>query len=102
LWPVRLDHDAADVAGDDRVQHPDRVHVLAGVGEVCAAPAVEPAAVDDQRLVAVVQRRPLDRLPLEVKLGNALGDPVQQLEAVLVAFIDPRHRGIDSGGGVRR
>jgi hypothetical protein len=38
------------------------VHVVAGVGEVGAVAAVDPAAVDEQRLVAVVERRPLERL----------------------------------------
>ena len=65
-----------------------------------ALAAVEPAAVDEQRLVAVVQRGPLDRLLREVELGNAMGDPVEELEAVLVAFIHRRHRGVDSGGGI--
>jgi hypothetical protein len=57
---VLLDHDAADEALDDRSQRPDRVQVLAGVGEVGAVAAVDPAAIDEQRLVAVAQRDPLD------------------------------------------
>jgi hypothetical protein len=46
------------------------VQVLTGVGEVSAVAAVDPATVDEQRLVAVVQRRPLDLSPIEVKLGR--------------------------------
>jgi hypothetical protein len=36
------------------------VQVIAVVGEEGAGAAIEPAAVDKQRLVAVVERRPLD------------------------------------------
>ena len=68
------------------------MHVDAAIGEGGALAAVDPAAVDEQRLVAVVQRRPLDRLLREVKLGNALGDPVQQLEVVVVVLIHRGHR----------
>jgi hypothetical protein len=49
------------------------VHVVASVREVDAATAVEPAAVDDQRIVAIVERSPLDPLVVEVKLGNPIG-----------------------------
>jgi hypothetical protein len=45
------------------------VHVVVVVDEEGALAAVEPAAVDDQRLVAVVQRRPLDRPLRKVELG---------------------------------
>jgi hypothetical protein len=75
---VRPDHDAADVSGDERVRRPDYVYVPAGVGEVGALAAVDPAAVDEQRLVGVVERCPLDRLLSEVKLGNAIGEPVEE------------------------
>jgi hypothetical protein len=50
--------------------------------------------------VAVVESAPLDRLLREVKLGNAIGDPVEQLKPVGVAVIHCGHRGVDSGGGV--
>ena len=40
----------------------DRVHVVASVGEVGAVAAIHPATIDEQRLVATIQRRPLDRL----------------------------------------
>jgi hypothetical protein len=52
------------VTGDERIERRDRVHVLAVVGEEGARAAVDPAAVDQQRLVAVVERGPLDRLPI--------------------------------------
>jgi DNA helicase HerA-like ATPase len=42
------------VAGCERIQQADRVHVLTGVGEEGAVAAVDPAAIDEQRLVAVV------------------------------------------------
>ena len=42
---VRLDHDAADCARDQRRQRADHVHVLTGVGEVGAVAAVDAAAV---------------------------------------------------------
>jgi hypothetical protein len=73
------------VAGDDRVQQPDRVQVIAAVGEVRAVAAADPAAIDEERLLAVGERRPLDRLSIEIELGSALGDPVEQSSAVLVA-----------------
>jgi hypothetical protein len=70
------------------------VEVVAGVGEEGALAAVDPAAVDEQRLVAVVERRPLQRLLFEVELGNAIGDPIQELEAISVAFfMVPGHVG---------
>jgi hypothetical protein len=81
---VRPDHDAADVTGDERVQRPDDVYVLAVVGEEGAGAAVDPAAVDEQRLMAVVQRGPLDGLLREVELGDAIGDPVEEHKAILV------------------
>jgi hypothetical protein len=52
-----------------------------------AGAAIEPAAVDEQRLVAVVERRPLDPLPVEVEPANPMSDPVEELEAVGVAVI---------------
>ena len=64
------------------------MHVLAVVGQVSAVAAVDPTAVDEQRLVAVLERRPRDRLLLEMQLGNAAGDPVEQLKTVSVA-VDP-------------
>jgi hypothetical protein len=51
---VRPDHDAADVALDQRGQRSDRAQVVPALAEVGA---VDPAAVDEQRLVAVVERR---------------------------------------------
>jgi hypothetical protein len=39
------------MSGDERVQRPDDVYIVAAVGEVGAAPAVDPAAIDEQRLV---------------------------------------------------
>ena len=63
------------------------MHVVAGVGEVGAVAAVDPAAVDEQRLVAVVERGPLDPLLVEVEPRDADGDPVEQLEAVGVDAI---------------
>jgi len=41
-----------------------------------------PPPFDEQRLGAVGQRRPLDHLLVEVKLGNPIGEPVEQQEAV--------------------
>jgi hypothetical protein len=83
---VRPDHDAADVPRDDRSQRPDRVQVaVGGVGEVDARAAVDPAAVDEQRLVAVIERRPLDLVLVELQLGNAIGES-----------------GRGAGGGLRR
>ena len=55
-----------------------------------ALAAVEPAAVNEQRLMAVIERRPLDRLLIEVQSGDALGDPVEQFEAISVALIHLR------------
>ena len=65
-----------------------------------ARASVDPAAVDEQRLVAVVQRRPLDRLLVEVEPRSALGDPVEQLEAIGVVLIHRGHHDHDSGGGI--
>jgi hypothetical protein len=42
------------------------VHVVTGVGEVGAVAAVDPAAIDAQRLDAVGKLDPLDLLPVEV------------------------------------
>jgi hypothetical protein len=67
---IRPDHDAADVALDHRGPRSDRVQVVAGVGEEGAVAAVDPAAADEQRPRAVIDRGPLDRLPVEVKLGT--------------------------------
>jgi hypothetical protein len=47
--------------------------------------------------VAVIECGPLDLVLVEAKLGNALGDPVEQHEPILVPLI---HRGPDSGGDV--
>jgi hypothetical protein len=44
----------------ERGQAPDGVHVLSRVGEVGAVAAVEPTAVDEQGLVPIVERHPLD------------------------------------------
>ena len=63
------------------------MRVVAGVGEVGAGAAVDPAAVDEQRLVAVLNRQLLDLVLLQVKLGNAVGDPVEQLHAIRVGTI---------------
>ena len=98
---VRLDHDAADVAVDDRGQRPDRVHVLAVAGEVGALAAVEPTAVDEQRLVAIVQRDPLDLMLVEVE-ADAVGDSVEELEAISVAAIDLRLLSVPVGQRVAR
>jgi hypothetical protein len=46
-----------------------------------------PTAIDEQSLVAVVERGPLDRVLREVDLGNAIGDPVQQRDALGVRLI---------------
>jgi hypothetical protein len=86
--------------GDQRSHRPHRVQIVPGVGEVGTLAAVDPAAVHEQRLVPVVQRGPRERLLREVELGNAIGDPVEELEAVGVALIRRSHRGVDSGGGV--
>ena len=59
------------------------MHVLAVVREVGTLPTIEAAAVDHQRLGSVVHRRPLDQLLVEIKLGHALGDPVEQLQAIV-------------------
>jgi hypothetical protein len=58
-----------------------------GIGEECAAAIIEAAAVDEQRLVAIIERRPLDVVLVQVQLGNALGEPVEQFEAVGVGTI---------------
>jgi hypothetical protein len=42
------------------------VHVVAGVGERDAGTAIHAAAVHEQRLVAVVERGPLDLVLIEV------------------------------------
>jgi hypothetical protein len=76
---LRPDHDAADMALDDRSHRSDRVQIVTGVGEERSGAAVEATAVDEQRLVAIIERRPLDLVLGEVKLGNSLGDPVEQL-----------------------
>jgi hypothetical protein len=54
------------------------VHVVAVVGEVGAVAAVDPAAVDEQRLDAVGKLDSLDLLPVEVQLRDASRDPVEQ------------------------
>jgi hypothetical protein len=82
---VRLDSDAADVAVDERSQRSDGVDVGTVIGEEQSGAAIEPAAIDNQALVAIIQRGPLDLVLLEIQLGNALGDPVKQLQAIGVA-----------------
>src|SRR5918995_7196568 len=67
---LRPDHDAAEVALEERRHVPVRVHVVAVVGEEGAVAPVDPAAVDEQGLVAVRQPVPLDRVPVEVELGT--------------------------------
>ena len=59
--PVGPDHNAADVARYERSHRSDRVQVIAGIGEERAGAAVEATALDEQRLVAVIERCP--RLP---------------------------------------
>jgi hypothetical protein len=83
---VGRDDDAADHVGE-RSQRPDDVEVAAGIGEECAAAIIEAAAVDEQRLVAIIERRPLDVVLVQVQLGNALGESVEQFEAVGVGTI---------------
>ena len=78
---VGIDHYAAEVAGDDRVQRPIDLEVLAAVGEVVAAVA------DVQRLVAIGERPPLDLVLVEVNLGHPVGDPVEQGNAIVVASV---------------
>jgi hypothetical protein len=46
------------------------VHIVASVRDVGAGATVEAAAVDDQRLVAIFERRPLDLVLIEVQLGT--------------------------------
>jgi hypothetical protein len=84
---VRPDHDAPDAAGGQRGERAERVHVLPGVGEVGTVATVDPAAVDEQRLVAIVERCPLDRLLLEVQLGEPGLDPVEQDKPVGVGAV---------------
>jgi hypothetical protein len=70
-------------------------HILrdaAAGGEVGAGAAVDPAAVDEQRLVAVVERRPLDRLVREIELGNALGAVLLRFGAVFRGILSGRCR----------
>jgi hypothetical protein len=55
-----LDHDAADVSLGDRGHRSDHMHVLARLGEEGTVDTVEATAVDEQRLVAIIERRPLD------------------------------------------
>jgi hypothetical protein len=43
------------VAGDEWIERPDREQVIAVAGELDAGAAVDPAAVDEQRLVAVIE-----------------------------------------------
>jgi hypothetical protein len=45
---------------------PTALHGVAVVGEVGPVAAVDPATVDEQRLGAVVQRPPFDRLLVQV------------------------------------
>ena len=78
------------------------MHVLARVGEERTGAAVEATAVDEQRLVAIIERRPLDLVLREVKLGNAVGDPVEELQAVGVGTIHSRSLSGAPGGTVDR
>ena len=50
-------------------------------------PTVDPTAVDEQGLVAIIECHPLDSTLVEIELGKSLGDPVEQLESVLVLVI---------------
>ena len=61
--------------------------IRARVDEEGAVAAVDPAAVDEQRLMAIIERHPLDLVLGEVKLGNAVGDPVEQRQAIGVGTI---------------
>jgi hypothetical protein len=67
---VGPDQDAADAALDDRGQRPDRVEVLAAVGEVGAVAAIEPNTADDQIFVATLKGDLVDLLVVEVELGT--------------------------------
>jgi hypothetical protein len=71
----------------DRVEGPHGVQIITGLGEVGAVAAVDAAAIYEQRLVAVWQRGPVDRVLLQVELGNTSGDPVEQFEAIGVATV---------------
>jgi hypothetical protein len=84
---IRLDHDAADVAGASGASIPTTCTSSPSADEEGAVAAVEATAVKDQGLAAVIERRPLDRLLIEVKLGNAIGEPVEQFEAAGVGTI---------------
>jgi hypothetical protein len=81
------DHDAADVARNERGHRSDRVQVVASVGEERAVAAVEATAVDEQRPMAVIECCPLDFVLREVKLWKAIGEPVEELQAVGVGAI---------------
>ena len=52
---VGPDHNAAEMALDDRCHRADRVYVVASVGEVGTVATVDPAAVDEQRFVSIVE-----------------------------------------------
>jgi hypothetical protein len=64
---IRPDHDAAD------------------------EPSIPPPFTE-QRLVAVVERRPLDRLVREIELGNALGAVLLRFGAVFRGILSGRCR----------
>jgi hypothetical protein len=66
---------------------PTALHVLASVSEVSTGAAVDPAAVDEQHLVAVIERCLLDLVLIEVQLGHPVSDPVEQFEPVGVAVV---------------
>jgi hypothetical protein len=76
------------------------VDVGASVGEVAAASAVEPGAVDELRLRPIGQRHPLDLVLVELQ-PEALLDPVEQFEAIGVGTIhspqSERRAGRDGG-----
>jgi hypothetical protein len=65
------------VAGDQRIERADRVHVVARIGKVGTVAAIEATTVDEQRLVSVTECRPSDLVLVEVKLGNSIGEPVE-------------------------
>jgi hypothetical protein len=84
-----------------RLSRADSVHILAGAHEERTSAAVEPAAIDEQGFVAIIEGRPLDLVLFEVQLGHPIGDPVKQLEAIGVGTIhypqSERRSGWNSG-----
>ena len=63
-----------------------------------AVAAVDAAAVDEQRLDAVGHHLPLDRLLVELDVGQPLFDPIEQQQPVAVALPPTVRR--DGGGTV--